>query len=210
VEIFQRVVTRPDFLFTAEERMEPDEAWHGLGFRTNPGRGSGYVVANIQFPDRVDGPGTREPLIEIQFNKVGPMLINQGPSFLSELVASRSFVWGSFDGSTNPPVVYPSGRSLRDLENQVLILFSPPGPDLPAATRGLPYSVSFSATGGQPPYTWSVQPGGPGLPPGLTFSPTGVLSGTPTMEGTFDFFLRLSDTGGRVVDRPYTLVIGTP
>lgn len=210
VEIFQRVVTRPDFLFTAEERMQPDEAWHAFGFRTIPGRGAGYVVANIQFPDRVDGPGTREPRIEIEFNKVGPMLINQGPFFLEEIQAVSSFVWGSFDGSTNRPVVYPSYRSLTDLENQVMILFSPPGPNLLPATRGAPYSVSFSATGGQPPYTWSVQPGGPGLPPGLTFSPTGVLSGTPTMEGTFDFFLRLSDSGGRVVDRPYTLVVGAP
>ncbi len=210
VEIFRRVITGPDFLFTAEERMQPDEAWHGLGFRTAPGRGVGYVVANIQFPDRVDGPGTREPLIEIEFNKVGPLRINQGPFFLDEATSISSFVWGSFDGTTNPPVVYPSWRSLTDLENQVMILFSPPGPDLPVATLGVPYTVSFSATGGQPPYTWSVTPGGPGLPPGLSFSPSGVLSGTPTIEGTFDFSLRLSDSGARVVDRPYTLVIQAP
>lgn len=210
VQVFRRVVTRPDFLFTAEERMQPDEAWHGIGFRTNPGRGNGYVVANIQFPDRVDGPGTREPFVEIEFNKVGPMLINQGPFFLSENQAFSSFVWGSFDGSTNPPVVYPSSRSLRDLENQVMILFSPPGPDLPPATVGVPYSLSFSASGGQPPYTWSVPPGGPELPPGMTFSSSGLLSGTPTMPGTFDFLLRLSDSGGRVVDRPFTIVVSAP
>jgi hypothetical protein len=210
IERFQRVVTRPDFLFTAEERMEPDQGWHGLGFRTNPGRGSGYVTANIQFPDRVDGPGTREPRIEIEFNKVGPMLINTGPFFLEEVQARPSFVWGSFDGSTNAPVVYPSFRSLTDLENQVLILFSPAGPVLPDATVGAAYNVSFSATGGQPPYTWSPTPGAPGLPPGLSFSTGGVLSGVPTMTGTFDFSLRLSDSGGRVVDRPYTLTVRAP
>jgi hypothetical protein len=30
------------------------------------------------------------------------------------------FNWGSFDGSTNPPVVFPEGTSLAELEAQVL------------------------------------------------------------------------------------------
>jgi hypothetical protein len=29
-------------------------------------------------------------------------------------------VWGSFDGSANPPIVFPNSTSLQDLENQVL------------------------------------------------------------------------------------------
>lgn len=210
VETFERVVTRPDFLFQAEERMAPDEAWHSIGFRTDPGRGNGYVVANIQNPNNVDGPGTREPFIEIMFNKVGPMLINTGPYFLSELQAFPSFVWGSFDGSTNVPVVYPSYRSMTDLENQILIQLTPSGPALPSSTSGVAYNLVFTVTGGQPPYTWSVTPGSAGPPPGLILSPGGVLSGVPTQVGTYDFTLRLSDSGARFVDRAYTLIINAP
>lgn len=50
----------------------------------------------------------------------------------------------------------------------------------PAATVGIPYSFTFTAGGGVPPYAWSLS-----VPlPGLTLDPsTGVLSGTPTTSG---------------------------
>jgi prepilin-type N-terminal cleavage/methylation domain-containing protein len=41
-------------------------------------------------------------------------------------------------------------------------------------------------TGGTGPFTWSVKPGpwgATGLPPGLSISPSGVISGTPTQTG---------------------------
>jgi len=36
-----------------------------------------------------------------------------------------SFAWGSFDGSTNQPYVYPAGTSFTELENLIL---TPPSP----------------------------------------------------------------------------------
>jgi len=48
---------------------------------------------------------------------------------------------------------------------------------LPGAVSGVAYSTALAATGGQAPYTWSLVAGS--TPPvGLTFSATGVLSGT--------------------------------
>jgi len=41
--------------------------------------------------------------------------------FLSEANAfTVPFLWGSFDGSTNEPVVYPIGTSIQQVEAQVL------------------------------------------------------------------------------------------
>ena len=41
--------------------------------------------------------------------------------FLTEETAfKKGFLWGSFDGSTNDPIVYPQGTSIRQLEAQVL------------------------------------------------------------------------------------------
>src|SRR5439155_607264 len=68
------------------------------------------------------GPGTTEPTISFTFDKVAPILINDlGPAFVDEASAFLVFVWGSFDGTTNAPIVYPIGTSIYDLENQLVI-----------------------------------------------------------------------------------------
>jgi hypothetical protein len=51
---------------------------------------------------------------------------------------------------------------------------------LPEAEVGVAYSATLTATGGLPPYTWTAT----GLPAGLSCSPAGVISGTPTAAGT--------------------------
>lgn len=48
---------------------------------------------------------------------------------------------------------------------------------LPQEFVGVAYSATLTASGGVPPYSWSV---GSGLPAGLTLSSAGVLSGTVT------------------------------
>ncbi|WP_433206283.1 putative Ig domain-containing protein [Dactylosporangium sp. CS-047395] len=54
-----------------------------------------------------------------------------------------------------------------------------PAPVLPAATVGAPYTASVTATGGLPPYSYSVTSGL--LPPGLALNPaSGAITGTPT------------------------------
>jgi large repetitive protein len=60
---------------------------------------------------------------------------------------------------------------------------------------GVAYTpVTLSATGGVAPYTWTVPVGS--LPGGLTLSPDGVVSGTPTANGNFAFSVQVLDTGG--------------
>jgi hypothetical protein len=116
------------------------------------------------------------------------------------------FVWGSFDGSTNDPVVYPDGTSLANLASQVLVQISPAR--LPAGTNGMTYpATTFVATGGafSPPFTWSLPSGG--LPSGLTLSPDGTISGTPTQTGTFDFTLLMTDSLSRSVSWSYSITI---
>src|SRR5207244_7346892 len=107
--------------------------------------------------------------------------------FLDELTGAVDFVWGSFDATTNAPVIYPNGTSLQNLINQTLLPLNPGFP--PAGRVGLPYLVQLTTTGGQPPYTWSVTSGS--LPPGLGLSSDGTISATPTNTGVYNFTFHL-------------------
>jgi hypothetical protein len=54
--------------------------------------------------------------------------------------------------------------------------------------------VSLSASGGIPPYTWTVSQGT--LPGGLTLDPSGIVSGTPSSAGAASFTVQVADTAG--------------
>ena len=65
-----------------------------------------------------------------------------------------------------------------------------------AGEVGLPLSLKPTATGGQPSYTWSIDPSTP-LPAGLAFDPaTGTISGQPAATGTYPLKLTVTDTLG--------------
>ncbi len=79
---------------------------------------------------------------------------------------------------------------------------------LPAGKGGLAYSRQIQFTGGQPPVSFSVVGGA--LPPGLILSTSGLLAGIPTMAGTYNFTISLTDScaiGAQQVQQAFTLGI---
>ena len=69
---------------------------------------------------------------------------------------------------------------------------------LPSGSVGSLYSLTIQATGGAPPYIFSMN----NNPPALTLSPAGVLSGTPPAPGTFTFNIGVTDSlGGQTVSQ---------
>lgn len=73
------------------------------------------------------------------------------------------------------------------------------------------YSAPLAATGGKEPYTWSVSGGAANLPAGIALgSTTGILSGTPTAAGTFNFTVEVTDAQGDSVSVPLSLLIRLP
>jgi hypothetical protein len=150
----------------------------------------------------------------VTFNKVGPLYGNFYPtsSFIDQAEANQciNFVWGSFDGTTNPPVVYPNGTSIVNLENQVLIAISPNSlPDGKVGVAYNPGSPTFTASGGQPPYSWALAPTSAGLPPFVYLTSDGTLHpvGVPSAAATYDFTIQMMDNGGRIVARAYSITI---
>jgi hypothetical protein len=80
---------------------------------------------------------------------------------------------------------------------------------LPGGTNGVFYSQQLQLSGGQPPYTWSLSPGSGSLPTGLSLSTNGVISGTPTATGTFNFSVRATDSAAATADQPLSVTVSS-
>jgi Putative Ig domain/Fibronectin type III domain len=76
---------------------------------------------------------------------------------------------------------------------------------LPRGSVGIPYSQNIGASGGQTPYTWSIQSGN--LPDGLILNQSGIISGTPERAVTTSFVLRLTDAVNASVTSTLSLTI---
>ncbi|MBX7218660.1 MAG: putative Ig domain-containing protein [Blastocatellia bacterium] len=87
------------------------------------------------------------------------------------------------------------------------IITTGPG-SLTTGTAGVAYSGTLTATGGQTPYTFTVQSGG--LPTGVTLSPNGTLSGTPLVVGTFNFTVMTRDANNCPGTGSYSLQVVCP
>jgi len=205
VQFFQRVVTTPDFLFSASDQAAGPNATLTVNrYIRNVNFDQSTILAGLA------GPGIINPPSTITFNKVGPVYVNEEPSFMNGPIYQRSFIWGSFDGTTNAPIVYPNGTSVANLAAEALIQISPAS--LPNGTNNVPYpTVTLSATGGQTPYVWALASGS-ALPPGLTLSQTSgvnyaTISGTPTNSGPYVITVQMTDAGNRVVAVNYAITI---
>ena len=68
-----------------------------------------------------------------------------------------------------------------------------PDQPLPSLSAGVEFHALLRATGGVPPYVWSVASGD--LPEGITLSAEGLLAGRPSKPGTFTVTLKVEDSG---------------
>ncbi|MCL4176339.1 MAG: hypothetical protein KJ072_01125 [Verrucomicrobia bacterium] len=119
-QFIDRAVTIPDILFDVADLQGGDA--------TDTFTTISYVQAAWSNNDANNGiaghlgPGVVEPGLTITFNSIGSMFWNVYPNFLSEYnrAGEIGWWWGSFDGTTNDPVVYPLGTEVTELERRVL------------------------------------------------------------------------------------------
>jgi hypothetical protein len=198
IQTFQRVVTEPDFLFTAADLMPGPAAPvdSGSNFIRSVTFNEDNALPRLAGPGVINLNGSNNAII---FNKSGPIFYNfvtNNTWSLDEGSATLRPLWASYDDSTNAPVVYPNGTSLASVESQMMMQVT--STSLPAARTRTAYSTQLTGTGGSsgPPYTWSLASGSPNLPPGLTMTSGGLVSGTPTVNGIYYFFVKMTDHGG--------------
>jgi uncharacterized repeat protein (TIGR01451 family) len=137
-------------------------------------------------------------------------------TFVALNATSGSLLWSYPLGQpTGASAVVANGMVFQPVNNGLLDAFKlnssgvPPAltADTPATAlpTGAPYSYTFTATGNPSP-TFAVASGS--LPAGLTLSPAGVLSGTPTTAGTFTFTVSASNgIGSPAVSPAITITV---
>jgi hypothetical protein len=78
---------------------------------------------------------------------------------------------------------------------------------LPPLVAGVEFHVLLHATGGAPPYVWSVAGGE--LPEGITLTREGLLAGRPTKPSSFTLTLKIEDSARptHIITREFQAVI---
>ena len=74
---------------------------------------------------------------------------------------------------------------------------------LPDAVDGAAYNQTLTSTGGTGPYAFAISSGA--LPPGLTLSSGGILSGTPTKPGSYTFTVGVTGADASPASKQYTV-----
>jgi len=131
----QRALTQPDILFTAEDlgvdangvpilfKRSDTSSWvnnNTINGKSTTAAGPGVIQ------------GAENAQVVFTYNPVGPYFVNQDPFLLDETRFLQAGIsWGSFDGTTNPPIVYPTWSSVAQLQLQAT--FSGPSPWVPVA-----------------------------------------------------------------------------
>jgi hypothetical protein len=116
----QRTIGTPDYLFAVEDLGTSPLS--GFPFRSARTVTDGWINNDpINGNTALGGPGVITVPIQIIFTDVYPAFFTSVP-FVDELDAANAGIWGSFDGTTNAPIVYPQYGSwdLDALRNAVL------------------------------------------------------------------------------------------
>ncbi|MFJ6197286.1 beta strand repeat-containing protein [Micromonospora sp. NPDC092111] len=144
-----------------------------------------YVAGVAQTPRTFTGTATTQTVTGL----------TPGTSYTFTVTATNA-------GGSGPP----SAQSASVIPNVSPTLSNPPPP---AGEVGAAYSDTLVVTGGTAPFVWSVSAGA--LPAGVTLNAsTGLLSGTPTASGSFDFTVKVLDASGQSASQALTMVIAPP
>jgi hypothetical protein len=109
---------------------------------------------------------------------------------------TKTGIWNKSQ-TFNHPIVIKTGENPDQLTIDTLYLAD--------GVVGLLYSAQLEASGGAPPYMWSLAAGI--LPGGLALTEFGKLEGVPANAGSYGFKLRVADNLGAQAFADYSITI---
>jgi hypothetical protein len=115
-----RVINQPDFLFCAADTgaNNPFTPWVVRTGTTN-----WLNNAALNGNTNGEGPGVIQPPIKITFQKLGPIVITADTAYPYVQPNTYDQSWGSFDDSTNLPIVYPPNTQPNNRQMTIRLRF---------------------------------------------------------------------------------------
>ena len=127
VQTVERIQTQPDILFSAADLGTDADGFTPI----TVSRGSRWIdgtALNTSDPNKQagSGPGEIGSGLVISFSKILPVHLNIFPGDITENTGANGSgfgsvvgIWGSYDGSTNAPTLYPKDITLELLEKKL-------------------------------------------------------------------------------------------
>jgi len=187
-----------------------------MGSEIPPADATDLVIGTSSLPDGVEGYSYDAPLSA--FGGLGSYVwsLNAGelPPGLS--VASGGAIIGMpTQRGTYQFIIRVDSGGQFDTQQYVINIDSDTAPDtltitttsIPSGVQGVWYGATLQAVGGVWPRSWSLASGT--LPGGVSLDSGGVISGTPTVTGSFGFTARVADRNGTTDTQAFTLVVAS-
>lgn len=152
----------------------------------------------------LSGPQSGSSIQVRTIGGIGNISLSSGPSsgvILLELVTDRYD--NNVSNGIQDPVssLFAVGVSdYREAATPVAITTA----TVATADQNVSYVYMLEASGGRPPYRWASLGG---LPSGLSLSSSGIIQGTPSVAGTFNFVAQVTDGVGAVSTRNLNIAV---
>jgi hypothetical protein len=116
-----------------------------------------------------------------------------------------NYMWARIGNDTTPPLTQLTGTPFGVYAPR-FVEFSIATAELPTGQEAIAYEARLEACVGAEPYTWAITQGS--LPDGLELdADTGIISGTPTRAGVFDFTVMVSDHDHNEASAQFSITI---
>lgn len=177
--------------------------------------GAGSTASTIQ-PGSVN-PGSLNGCLFITgvgSKSTATVSINSGFTILDQTPFSTGAYYGvavAHNIQTSAAALNPTWNITTSTDiNSAIVIFQPAldilDTTLPDGVTNKPYSKTLTPAGGTGSITWAVTSGS--LPNGITLNAsTGVLSGSPTLAGTYSFTITATDSLGSTDSQAFTLTV---
>lgn len=135
-----------------------------------------------------------------------PALVSSGNALGQDFTPVKHYLKTA---SSADRAVYGSTMDIGAYENDGYISPTITTTQLPPGVEGSAYeSTTLAVTGGTGPYSWTVSAGT--ICDGLSLSPAGVITGTPTTAGTCNFTARVEDSIPSSDTQALSITVTTP